>query len=71
MLAGYLDPGLYLSDRNSRDEELFSRYACDPIQDGAMGARTAQLRDDVRVEEVHRLSHDRGVSGGGAAAAAA
>ena len=56
---------------DGRYEELFCRYIGDPVQNGALQMRAAQLGDYVGVQEVHRPISWPKAAGGDAVGAAA
>ena len=56
---------------DGRYEELFRRHIRNPVQNGTMRARAAQLRDYVGVQEVHRLIPQSKAADGDAVGAAA
>ena len=59
LFTGNFDPGLDLPDGNGGKVKIIGRLALDPIQDRLVRAGTAQLGDDIRVEEIHGPAHSK------------
>lgn len=65
LLTGDLDASLDLTDGDGGQVEVIGGLRLNPVEDGRVGTRATQFRDDVRVEQVHASRtagrHDVGV----------